>query len=783
MTDALDARVTASGHDGAGLTDLVGLALRRNPRRAHLLVSRVLGKHLPCDPRLARAAGLVLGHRVGAFLRGDPSAPVLPPRAVVDVDAAVAARDAALARATPRVPSVVVGVAENATGLARFVADALDADHVVTSTRRVVPDAAVLGAFTEPHSHAGRHLLLPDEPGRWTPELPVVLVDDELTTGRTVADVLRLLHRACPRPRYVVAALVDVRDGDDDAVERAAAELGVRVDAVALARGSVRVPGDATARAAALARRWSPAGPPPAATVGALATTHLGLDGAPERHGVDRAGRAGAEAALPPAVAALAEVLGPVSGRVHVLGTEELVALPVRLAEGLADRGYRVTVGATTRSPAVVVDAPGYALRSAITFPAHDAALGTVRERYAYDVGRPGAIVLVVDDDARAPALHGPGGLVARLRALAPRVVEVVVPSARPRGAVPARRGPSFGTFAPDEVGWLLDDLSGVAPEVEAGRRERDVRAGRVHYSETLPRETRPSPAYDALVQRTIARSAGTVAALVGRVTATVLAGGRRPVLVSLARAGTPVAVLMRRWARREAGVDLPHYALSVIRGRGVDRTALAAVTAVHDPASLVFVDGWTGKGLIVDELARGPVAAPTVVALSDPAHVVAVPGTRDDVLVPSACLTATVCGLISRTVRRHADGPDGAVFHPGLADADRTATFLDAVTACLGPTAPVAPAPPDRRGPAYVDALGAELGVADPHRLKPGLGETTRMLLRRMPEAVLLADDAGDDAEHLHVLARERGVPVRALPAALGGVATPYRSVGLIRA
>ncbi|MBX6769793.1 MAG: phosphoribosyltransferase domain-containing protein, partial [Actinomadura rubrobrunea] len=32
---------------GVGLADLVGLAVRRNPRRAHLLVSTVLGKHVP----------------------------------------------------------------------------------------------------------------------------------------------------------------------------------------------------------------------------------------------------------------------------------------------------------------------------------------------------------------------------------------------------------------------------------------------------------------------------------------------------------------------------------------------------------------------------------------------------------------------------------------------------------------------------------------------------------------------------------------------------------------
>ena len=38
------------------LDALVGLALRRNPRRAHLLVSGVLGKHVPADPRVFKPA-------------------------------------------------------------------------------------------------------------------------------------------------------------------------------------------------------------------------------------------------------------------------------------------------------------------------------------------------------------------------------------------------------------------------------------------------------------------------------------------------------------------------------------------------------------------------------------------------------------------------------------------------------------------------------------------------------------------------------------------------------
>lgn len=43
-------------HGDAELADLIVPGLRRNPRRAHLLVSTVLGKHIPADPAHVRSA-------------------------------------------------------------------------------------------------------------------------------------------------------------------------------------------------------------------------------------------------------------------------------------------------------------------------------------------------------------------------------------------------------------------------------------------------------------------------------------------------------------------------------------------------------------------------------------------------------------------------------------------------------------------------------------------------------------------------------------------------------
>ncbi len=64
--------------------------------------------------------------------------------------------------------------------------------------------------------------------------------------------------------------------------------------------------------------------------------------------------------------------------RVLVLGTEELMYAPLRLAAALAEvgapDGLSVTYQSTTRSPVAPLDREGYAVRCALAFPAGDPA-------------------------------------------------------------------------------------------------------------------------------------------------------------------------------------------------------------------------------------------------------------------------------------------------------------------------------------------------------------------------------------------------------------------------
>lgn len=531
------------------------------------------------------------------------------------------------------------------------------------------------------------------------------------------------------------------------------------------------------------------------------------------RHGFTPAHRARLERALPDMAARLADALPDHTHRVLVLGFEELMYTPLRLAGELEHAAAAAATGAdirfstTTRSPVLAVDDPGYAIRTRLTFPAHDDPADGPGDRYAYNVAGAGfdAVVAVVDSAADTPALHAPDGLLARLAEHTPHVLLAVVPSyvpaERPATMLPEPlRGPAFSSYAPEEVGWLLQDLSDVTLEAPTEEREEAIQSGGAHYAESLPVEYQPSEQYQRLFHAALDESADRLAHAVGVVTETVLAErSPRPVLVSLARAGTPVGILMRRWAQHRHQLELPHYAVSIVRGRGIDANALRWLADHHDPRDVVFVDGWTGKGAITRELAQAIKEFekdegitgfdPEIAVLADPGSCVRTYGTRDDYLIPSACLNSTVSGLISRTVLR-ADlvGPDdfhGAKFYRELAGADLSVAFLDAVSARFPHVADAACAQakellaadrtPTWEGWAAVERISEEYGIHDVNLVKPGVGETTRVLLRRVPWKVLARAGAGRDLDHVRLLAEQRGVPVEEVDE------LPYTCVGLI--
>jgi pyrimidine operon attenuation protein/uracil phosphoribosyltransferase len=844
-----DAPAVPGAAPGVPLSSLVRVALRRNPRRAHLLVSTVLAKHVPTVPAVALLAGEALGARVadvldgGARLDGVAAARL---GAVLDLqqqtDTATGAGDESpaqdgsdavhraattlrtdLAAVRPTLPDVLVlGFAETATGLGATVAEALGARYL-HSTRHDPAGATPAAGFDEAHSHATAHRLLPAEDD-WLPtDGTVVLVDDELSTGATARATIRALHAVAPQRQWVVAALVDLRsDADVAATEALATELGAPVAVVALGRGRVALPDGLTTTAtdlvaAAAAPLTTTVGGPttdgrhaPSPTRASRPDTVTVVTAPPTA--VDRTGTPASRVRTPRTdvegiAADLARVLTDESGRVPsrilVLGTEEHMATPLAVADTLRRRTTAdVRSSTSTRSPVAVFDHPAWPIRSGIRHRSHDVTVDGPGERYAYNVHGFDAVVVVPEPGTDRVALDGPDGLLDVLATVTPRVVLVdsALESAGAAASSPRPlTGPSFGSYEPDEVTWLLQDLADAALEADTADRERAIQLEGANYAESLPVEYVPSESYEELYRDALGRSADRIAEAVGIVTDLVLRDRPNAVLVSLARAGTPVGILMRRWAEQQRGVRLQHYTASIVRGVGIDETALRWLAAHHDASQVVFVDGWTGKGAITRELtdaldrfaaSDGVRFGDELAVLADPAGCTPLHGTRDDYLVPSACLNSTVSGLVSRTVFNRAWTPEGTLHGAkqyrelGARDhsrsfvatiAERFAAVRSRVDAALAADGGPESRAVDWRGMRTVEAIGAEYGITDLHLVKPGVGETTRVLLRRVPWQVLVRDPDDVDIAHVVALARERGVPVVTRPD------LSYSCVGLI--
>lgn len=799
VADELGVQVRDAPTNRIPLKKLVGLALRRNPKRAHLLVSTVLGKHVPTNPQTVLGAGRLLGLLTAAKLasdailhddwlepqNGDALLEALARDLIASIEhsnLSVHLRHQLNALAHP-VAAIVLGYAETATALGAAVAQQLGAPYI-HSTRYPEPQASFYGAFEEAHSHATAHHLTPGSDLLDRP-LPLVLVDDELTTGATALNTIRELHAKAHHPRYVLATLVDLRSAEDKArMAATAADLGVQVDVVALASGTVTLPPELAARADEYIERTAELSPAPPNTQATV--EHLLFELPPPlKEGVE------STAAHQQVAAALARRLPAFdpAERVLVLGIEEDMYLPLLVANEL--HHGPVTFSTTTRSPVHPVAASGYAIRAALRYEV-TAAREDTPERFAYNLPALETVIITLTGPEQYSELAAPGGLLAQLRAQASRIVLLHGVAALPAPLT----SPNFGSYAQSDVRWLLKDLSAVELEAPTEEREEAIQAGGAHYSESLPIEYQPSAEYQQLFRTSLAESAPRLAAAVATVGELILAARPKPVLVSLARAGVPVGVLLRRYLQEVRAVEAPHYAVSIVRGRGLDVNALNYLAVHHDPAQVIFVDGWTGKGAIVRELrvaleeyaaTAGVQFAPELAVLADPGRCVTLYGTREDYLIPSACLNSTVSGLVSRTVlREDLIGPrdyHGAKFYSGLAAADVSEFFVAQVAAHFGAVAAAAraaagarvAAPPDFAGWAAVEEISAAYGINNVNLVKPGVGETTRVLLRRVPWRILMRPDRFAELAHVRLLAEQRGVELELVEN------LPYSCVGLI--
>ena len=355
---------------------------------------------------------------------------------------------------------------------------------------------------------------------------------------------------------------------------------------------------------------------------------------------------------------------------------------------------------------------------------------------------------------------------------------------------------PFSGSYRAEDTVFLLKPMR--LDMVDVATKERLIQSGSRHYSELLAPERAPDPAYLSLFEALTERYAGRLAAEIMALARHLAESRPRQVtVVSLARAGTPVGALLARALRGLGRPEVRHYSISIVRDRGIDQNALAFILrrAGREPAGLAFVDGWTAKGVIAEELRRAlrhwndhqPESLDELLhVVSDIGGVADVAATHDDYAIPSGILNATVSGLTSRSILNAAIGPDdfhGCVFYADFRPWDRSNWFLDRVAAHFATAAPPAvrrdPEERQERRRAMTDFLAhlhARYRVGNRNFIKPGVAEATRVLLRRVPDLLLLRDLDHPDVEHLRLLAGQKRVSVATDPA------MPLRAAALIR-
>lgn len=355
---------------------------------------------------------------------------------------------------------------------------------------------------------------------------------------------------------------------------------------------------------------------------------------------------------------------------------------------------------------------------------------------------------------------------------------------------------PFTGSYTLDDVQFLLKPMR--VKDTPVHLKEALIQSGKKHYSEMLSHESLPTNDYVALFQTAMALNQERVAKHLLILAKQIIATRPQGItLVSLARAGTPIGVLLKQVLKRHFKINATHYSVSIIRDVGLDNNALRFILQQHAPESLVFVDGWTGKGVIARQLAAsladfglsdGVVIPAELYVLTDLSGSATVAASCEDYLIPSSVLNSTVSGLVSRSVYDpHSSGADdfhGCVYYQHFTEQDLSRYFIETMLACVKRVSHSGDFEPpiinreqlQRISQTLLCDLAEQYSISHANYIKPGIGEATRVLLRREAQRLLLRDLNAEATRHLRWLAESKSIPITVCSD------LPYQAVALIK-
>ncbi|WIF95267.1 phosphoribosyltransferase family protein [Caminicella sporogenes] len=223
------------------------MAARINPKRSFLFVSKILGKHIPVNPYISLLGGMSLAARYLEEVY-DICLPEMK-----DIIYSLKTGENAeknykkIKRNLFKLPekTLFIGFAETATALGHSVFASFEGNgYYIHTTREIIDDFDNIIKFEEEHSHATSHRVYPLDFSFFKSNCPIVFVDDEITTGKTILNIIKSIHKDYPRKNYYVVTILDWRSDEDKKRFKSIEDmLGVNIKVISLISGNIEIIG------------------------------------------------------------------------------------------------------------------------------------------------------------------------------------------------------------------------------------------------------------------------------------------------------------------------------------------------------------------------------------------------------------------------------------------------------------------------------------------------------------------------------------------------------------
>ena len=351
------------------------------------------------------------------------------------------------------------------------------------------------------------------------------------------------------------------------------------------------------------------------------------------------------------------------------------------------------------------------------------------------------------------------------------------------------------GSYNENDVNFLLKIID-IKPIENIKEKEELIQKNKKHYSEMISPEYEPSEKYLKMFYKSFEQNKERFAKDITNL-AFNINKKKNPVLISLARAGTPIGVLLKRTIKELYNNDLKHYSISIIRDRGIDENALKYIHKTHPNQEFVFIDGWTGKGVINRELKfyikkfnkkYNTNISDKLYVVSDIAGKADFTVTNEDYLIPSSALNSTISGLVSRSILNEEyikeEDFHGCIYYKQFENIDISKWFIDEILKIIKKKYNNRSFPNllnqnfklQEKIDKFMNEMKKKYKIENLNYIKPGIGETTRVLLRRLPSAIILKDLNSEETNHLVILAKEKQIKL------IEDKKLPYKALGIIK-